>query len=66
MWRLRDSGRPVAAITYGNIGTDVPTLGYGHTWKQGPLSCITRSSGLTCQNRDGHGFELSRERQRVF
>ena len=66
VWTMSDSGRPTVAIAQSNIGTDVSTLGYGHTWKRGQLSCISRSTGLMCQNRDGHGFELSRERQRVF
>jgi hypothetical protein len=65
VWRLEDSGRPTTAIVMANIGTDVPTLDYGRTWKRGPLSCVSRSTGLTCQNHEGHGFELSRERQRV-
>jgi hypothetical protein len=66
LWTLKDSGRPTAAPVTGNMTTNVPTLGYGRTWKRGNLSCVSRSAGLTCQNREGHGFELSRERQRVF
>ena len=66
LWTLSASGQPTTAIVQANIGTDVATLGYGSTWKRGRLSCISRSAGLTCQNQDGHGFELSRERQRVF
>jgi hypothetical protein len=66
VWELRESGRPTAAVVMGNMGTDIPTLDYGRAWKRGHLSCVSRSTGLTCQNREGHGFELSRERQRVF
>jgi hypothetical protein len=65
-WTLSVSGRPTVAIVQANVGTDVPTLGYGRAWKRGRYSCISRRAGLTCQNHDGHGFELSRERRRVF
>ena len=35
-------------------------LRYGKTWSApGGLSCKEGSSGLTCRNRDGHGFFLS-------
>lgn len=53
------------------------SMSYGTTWamvggtvKIGPLksavNCTSRRTGLTCRNRNGHGFSLSRERQRVF
>jgi hypothetical protein len=31
-------------------------LHYGKTWSAPGLSCKETSSGLTCRNRDGHGF----------
>ena len=42
---------------------DPPTLRYGMTWRNASwnLSCFSRSTGLTCQNRR-HGFFLSRDR----
>jgi uncharacterized protein DUF6636 len=43
-----------------------PILAYGRTWTRAGLSCISRMTGLTCRNRDGHGFFLARERWRVF
>ena len=43
-----------------------PILAYGRTWSRGGLSCVSRTTGLTCRNRDGHGFFLARERWRVF
>ena len=41
-------------------------LAYGHTRRLGPFTCIARTTGLRCTTGTGHGFELSRERQRLF
>jgi hypothetical protein len=41
-------------------------LRYGRTWSGGGLSCTSRFTGLTCRNRSGHGFFLSRARYRRF
>lgn len=42
-------------------------LGYGRTMRIGRgITCTSRTIGLTCRNRDGHGFFLSRERVRLF
>ena len=36
-------------------------LAYGTTWAGGGLRCTSAETGLTCRNRSGHGFFLSRE-----
>jgi hypothetical protein len=42
-------------------------LAYGRSVRLGPFRCTSRNTGLTCHSRpSGHGFALSRERQRVF
>ena len=42
-------------------------LAYGQTWRgRNGLRCVSAETGLTCRNRDGHGFFLSRERWRAF
>ncbi len=43
-----------------------PVLAYGRTWSYGGVSCTSRATGLTCRNRDRHGFFLSRQSWRVF
>jgi uncharacterized protein DUF6636 len=43
-----------------------PILAYGRVWSRAGLTCTSRMTGLTCRNRDGHGFFLARERWRVF
>jgi hypothetical protein len=39
---------------------------YGTTRRFGPFTCTSKTTGLRCTNRAGHGFALSRERQRLF
>jgi hypothetical protein len=41
-------------------------LGYGQTWSGGGLRCTSALTGLTCRNKSGHGFFLSRESWRMF
>jgi len=43
-----------------------PVLRYGSTWSGNGMSCASERTGLTCRNRGGHGFFLSRLRWRVF
>ena len=42
-----------------------PVLAYGKTKRAGPFTCTSRRTGLSCHNRNGHGFTVSRERQSV-
>ena len=42
-----------------------PVLAYGRTKRVGPFTCTSRRTGLSCDNRNGHGFTVSRERQSV-
>jgi hypothetical protein len=57
------AGDPGAAVGL-QIGARV--LGYGKTWSGGGLSCRSAFAGLTCRNKSGHGFFLSRARWRRF
>ncbi len=41
-------------------------LAYGSRWHWGPFTCASRIAGLTCTNRKGHGFFLSRQSYRLF
>lgn len=38
-----------------------PVLAYGRRWKSRRITCISRESGLRCDNASGYGFKLSRE-----
>ena len=48
------------------LNTHAPILEYGRTWVGGAIRCASARHGLTCTNRQGHGFFLSRERWRVW
>jgi hypothetical protein len=39
-----------------------PVLRYGSVWRRGPFTCVALLIGLSCTNRTGHGFFLSKER----
>lgn len=49
-------------------GQKVRVLRYGTriAFGRGALVCTSRKVGLTCRNRGGHGFFLSRQRIRLF
>jgi len=42
------------------------TLGYGRSVSLGPFTCTSRKTGMTCTNAQGHGFQISKARQKVF
>ncbi len=41
-------------------------LGYGKTWTGSGIRCTSAVTGLTCRNKSGHGFFLSRAHWRAF
>ena len=41
-------------------------LPYSSTWRRAGFSCISEPSGVTCTNRSGRGFRLSRASQKLF
>jgi hypothetical protein len=41
-------------------------INYGKTRTYGPFTCASKAGGLRCTTKAGHGFELSRERQKLF
>jgi uncharacterized protein DUF6636 len=45
---------------------EAKVLRYGVKRTFGPFACIARTTGLRCTTRAGHGFELSRQRQKLF
>jgi hypothetical protein len=42
------------------------TLHYGDTYKRHGIRCKMRTSGLTCRNKDGHGFHIAKGDLRRF
>lgn len=47
-------------------GTPRRTLRYGDTWVRPGIRCMMHASGLTCRNRDRHGFHIQRGNTRRF
>lgn len=63
---LPASGRPIVPQCAGDPGPFLGyqqhprTLAYGRQWRGAGMRCTSAMRGLTCRNRDGHGFFLSR------
>jgi hypothetical protein len=41
-------------------------LGYGETLSLGSFTCTSEETGMTCTNPAGHGFSISKAKQRLF
>lgn len=65
---LRARGRTVYAERgdYDGYVARREVLRYGQTWRRSGVTCRLRTSGLSCRNRDGHGFHLARGAARRF
>jgi hypothetical protein len=63
---LNRTGRPIWTCHGDTVLRSGRVLAYGATWRAGPFACTSRSTGLTCTNRRGHGFFLSRGSYRTF
>ncbi len=60
-------GRASASCAGDTVATpNARVLAYGSTWRVGGFTCLSRTTGLRCTNRGGHGLFLSRERWRVW
>jgi hypothetical protein len=60
--------RRAQRICHGDTVRDerLQTLAYGSTWRKAGFTCVSERSGLTCSNRFGSGFRLSRSSQKIF
>lgn len=61
---LRPTGGAIIGCVSDAVGTAKRVLGYGQTLHKGPFACISARAGLTCTNKNGHGFFLSKQRWR--
>lgn len=48
------------------INPDSMELGYGASATLGDFTCFSEKTGMTCQNARGHGFSISKARQKLF
>ncbi|MFC4455038.1 DUF6636 domain-containing protein [Deinococcus sonorensis] len=64
---LNVTGRPLLGC-HGDTVVDPqrPVLAYQRFWQRAGLTCQSSTAGVRCINIDGHGFELSRARYRLF
>jgi hypothetical protein len=60
-YEITTTGRAVI-VCHGDTALDphARVVAYGTTWRRGALVCNSKSVGLRCSNRSGHGFFLSR------
>jgi hypothetical protein len=66
-WRIHRHGHARRIhVTDTVLDPRAPVLAYGRTRSFGSMRCTSRMTGITCKNRDGHGFRLSRQKQRTF
>ena len=68
---LGATGRAESVACSGDAGPFIGertarVLGYGTVWSGGGMRCASAESGLTCRNKSGRGFFLSRESWRAF
>ena len=65
---LTPDSRPSLFCTAGASGERVAytALAYGKTWRRGPFTCTSRTAGVTCRSRTGHGLFVSRQTYRVW
>jgi hypothetical protein len=63
---LGATGRPAWSCHGDTVLHSGERAEYGTTWHAGPFNCAIAREGVTCRNRGGHGFLLSRARYRVW
>lgn len=56
----------ILCATDSALDPNAPALAYGSTRHLGPYTCTSKTSGLTCRNRAGHGWTLSRQSVKLF
>lgn len=65
---ISPGGRRGAFVCHGDTARDphARTLAYGHSVAAGTLRCTSRTDGVRCTNRKGHGFFISKQSYRRF
>ncbi len=64
---MRQTGKAyVLCITDTIYTPKAKVFRYGTTWRGGGFTCRSKTTGLTCTNRSGKGFFLSREHSYGF
>lgn len=62
-----DRGQGYLACVSDAVGDpNARVLGYGEMLSLGGITCRSEKTGMTCTNTAGHGFAISKARQKVF
>jgi hypothetical protein len=62
-----DRGKGYVACVSDAVGDPAnAVLGYGQAVSLGGISCVSAKTGMTCTNAAGHGFAVSKSKQRVY
>ena len=63
---LRESGKAKRINNVGDASCcSGETLSYGESWHEGPFTCLSAKTGLTC-TRGKHGFVISRKSIKTY
>lgn len=62
------NSRSGEAVCHGDtvMSPDARVLAYGKSFTAGGISCLSDTHGITCTNGKGHGFFMSKAKQRIF
>ncbi len=59
--------RHAARICHGDtVAGRYPILAYGQMWSRNGFVCRSSQTGMSCRNRRGAGFDLSRSSQKLY
>lgn len=56
----------LACVSDPAAGPAAPVLPYGDAISLGGISCVSAKTGMTCTNAEGHGFSISKAKQRLY
>jgi hypothetical protein len=59
-YSMGDTGRAKGVCAGDTVLHQGKVLAYGKTWRNGGFTCASKTTGLRCTNRSGHGFFLSK------
>jgi hypothetical protein len=65
--QITRGGRAIL-VCHGDTAIDphARVLAYGHQFRRDGVGCVSRATGITCANTQGHGFFMSRQSWRIF
>lgn len=62
-----DKGKGYVACVSDAVGDPANgVLPYGEAVSLGGISCVSAKTGMTCTNGEGHGFTISKAKQKVY